>query len=232
MQMMEEQLFTVIKGDNKCDYQKFNLRHSEDTVFSYLEDCAIHGIARDGYFIIDSNLFYEKNLKIVLDGYCYTIPKSICKFISCDLLEKHQLSIGYIDNFASVISSGEQHFARIAEFKNKIIDAQLTCSKDFLRTIYFYLKNRQSENQMLINKEIIQIMLGDVIIHFKSALQHREQAIHSSKKICAENQSSAMLEIKKANHILAKLYGGRSFLSENIIEMIMIFEYFRSIYFD
>jgi len=233
IQVIEDQLKTtaLLNDNNDFGYQKFNLRVGDHDVFQYLDECGIDGIARDGYVILDKNTLCDDHLDIVVDDHCYVILKSKAKFISCNLLEKHNLAIGYIENVSNSIFSSAHSLANLNQFKNKIIDLQLNWSKEFLSDVYIHLKNRRSENQMLINKEIIQAMLGDVMIHIKSASQHRKQANHLNKST-EEDQSLAITEIKRANHILAKLHGGRSFLSGNVIEMMMIFEYFRNIYFD
>lgn len=230
----EDQLKTVtlLHDNNEWKYNKFNLRASDETVFHYLEELGMDGIVRDGYVILNKYSLHAENLKLVIEDHSYLVAKSECKFISCDLLEKHHIAIGYIENKPTHIFANTQNIAYLNLFKNKIIDLQIKWSREFLNEAYVHLKNRRSENQMLINKEIIQTMLADVMIHIKSAAVHRQHTNTLTLASIEEDQSLAIMEIKKANHLLAKLYGGRSFLTGNVVEMIMVFEYFRNIYFD
>ncbi len=213
--------------DNKFGYRRFSLRQSGMEPFHYLDDLNIDAILRDGYFIFHSAAMQKENLSVISGEYGFTLNKAACKFINCDLLNKHQLSIGCSVTALDPMHANHDYLNYVIQFKNKVLDAQLSWTMEFLNAIYSHLKNRHSAKNTLINKEIIQVMLADVLVHIESAKQHR---MINSPDI-AENQLLAVKELKAANQILAKLYGGRSFLAGNMVEMIMIFEYFRDIYF-
>ncbi len=220
-----------LMDDNEFGYQRFSFRQTGIELFQDLEDLKIDAIMHDGYFILHHTSIQKTQLSVISGEYGFNLDKASCKFINCELLNKHQLSIGYCVNSLDPIYSNPDYFTHIENFKRGVVDAQLYWTTEFLNAIYSHLKNRQSAKNALINKEIIQVMLADVLVHIKSAKQYQEQIVNLNRVDIAANQLLAVKELKAANQILAKLYGGRSFLAGNVVEMIMIFEYFRDIYF-
>jgi hypothetical protein len=217
--------------DNEFGYRRFSLRQSGMEAFYYLDDLGVDAIMHEGYFIVHNATMQKEYLSVISAEHGFTLNKSTCKFINCELLNKHQLSIGCCVATINPAHANHEYLNYFVNFKNKALDAQLYWTTEFLNSIYSHLKNRQSAKNALINKEIIQAMLADALLHIESAKRHREYTEKTGEYDLADNQLLAIKELKAANQILAKLYGGRSFLAGNVVEMIMIFEYFRDIYF-
>lgn len=90
----------------------------------------------------------------------------------------------------------------------------------FLDYIFDHLSHRESENKKLINHEIIKILIGEIITYL--------EAINIAIK--NKNMDYIANDIRSACDGLAKLAGGRAFLSKNVIEMMWTFEIINQIY--
>ncbi len=222
---------TVQYDTTDLNPQRFNLKECEYKLSQYCSIKDIDGIAYDNYFIAPKTVTEKQELFVVDHETCFRVNKANFKFAKCTLLEKHDLVMGNYVEKLEIINTSTDYRHYLHEFKNIIIDVKLFWTVEFLNIISHYLKNRRSASSMLIHKEVIQTMLGDAIVHIKAAEQYRHFAKDISLESIAEYQLFSMKELRSAAHLLAKLHGGRSFLSGNVIEMMMIFEYFRNIYF-
>ncbi len=233
MKSTKKSLETVAASVDKGDlgYHRFNLNFNNEQLFKLCEDQGVDSIICGNYFILHKNALTRETLTLISDQYCYKVKQETCRFIKCTLLEKHQLKIGYCETLFEMIFSEHNQIDILIKFKKMIIDIQLCWATEFLNIVYDYLKNRKTAQHTLINKEIIQVMLGNVVIHIKAATDYKIRSEQSQSNEKKDYQLRAINELKTANQLLAKLHGGRAFLSGNIVEMIMVFEYFRDIYF-
>lgn len=216
---------------NEMKYQLFNLKECENKLLQYLQTKKIDGIACDKYFIISNVMLNKSELLIIDNENCYRINKSHCKFANCELLNRHGLVMGSYENIFDLVEEKKEYLTYLIDLKNTIIDIELYWVVEFLKIVYEHLKNRKSAKTNLINNDAIQIMLGDVVVHTKLAEQYRNFTRDFHTENINNYQLLAIKELRLATHLLAKLNGGRSFLVGNVVEMMMIFEYFRDIYF-
>lgn len=221
----------AVCDNNQFSYHQFDFKKYEKKLLHYFNKKDIDGISCDGYFIISSTFLKKDELFIVENQKCYRVKKSHCVFASCKLLGRHELVMGSCREKNALVCSKKEYLNDLIEFKNIIIDIELYWVSEFLKIIHSHLKTRRSNKSNLITHDAIQIMLGDVVIHIKFAEQYRNYTNEFSRDYVHDYQLSAVKELKCATQFLARLHGGRSFLSGNVIEMMMIFEYFRNIYF-
>lgn len=221
-----------VPDDNYHDYNKFHLRDYEEKIFSCREKGLADLVAVNSYFICPKKIA-DKNRFFILDsGQGYVVDKDQCRFAKCQLIDKHNLLMGRFSEAKSASQMDYDNERYLLNLKSAVLAAQLAWSTLFLRSVYGYLKNRKSNQGVLINKEIIQVLIGNVISHIKSAEKFKIMSEDFSREDISESQLLASQEIKSANQILAKLYGGRAFLAGSVVEMMMVFEYFKDIYFN
>lgn len=212
-------------------YQKFDLVAWEEKLFNYCQSKEIDGIAYDKCFILSENLLKKDELSFLDKKNLYLVKKNDCKFENFTLLNKHKLIMGtYADSVRSA-KSNKIFIDYLNEFKNVVLRTQLSWCVRILKIINSYLNNRKSAGTKLGHKEIIQVMLADAINHLKSAEHYLFISNNLSEKNIFEYQFMAAKELFLGAQSLGKLYGGRAFLRGNVIEMMMVFEYFRHIYF-
>ena len=222
---------TVLFKQHESLYKRFHLKNYETKLLQYFYAREIDGIASANYFIIP-NAVAEKNKLMLIDGkYFYRLQKNEYKFSSCDLLNKHGLMIGSFDEAVEVVSFSTDYLIYLVELKNLILDEKLDWITEFLKIIHAHLMNRYVTKQSSLNKEFVGTMMNDVILHINAAEDYRNHAENVFSENIFQCQSMAIRELKLAVQLLAKLYGGRSFLAGSIVEMMMIFEYFRDVYF-
>lgn len=211
--------------------EDFSVFDSVANIFSVGDAKPFDILAFNSYFICEKNIFQDQKCIVVDNGNFYALYKSSCKFVRCRILENNGIVIG--KSIGDEISYGACEFyqSELVHFKNKIVYANLQCAQHFLAAVTQYIESRRAGKTVLVNKELIQVFLADVITHIQTAKQLMSTLSNQSALESFQIQSMVMQELKSGNQLLAKLQGGRAFLSGSIIEMIMIFEYFRDIYF-
>ncbi len=166
-------------------------------------------------------------------GVRYTIRHGEIEFAQNNLLARHDLVVGRFGR-AAVIGkhSALAGTTLLCELRANIISAQQEWLQYFLQEVWRHLISRvSSERDNLGNHQAIQLMLADVLTHIKTAQQALDIVLSENRDAQKAAQLLAMRELRFACHILARLYGGRAFLTGSIIEMIVVFEYFREVYF-
>ena len=143
------------------------------------------------------------------------------------MLGKHDLVMGYFQDTAKLVCTAREYAAYIHEFKNIILDVELFWAIEFLRIIHAHLKSTRLAKTHLVNKKAIHLMIDGAVMHITLAEQYRNYAEDLLAENISDCQLSAVKELRLAAQLLAKLHGGKSFLSGNVVEMMMIFEYFR-----
>ncbi len=214
---------------NALTDQRFNLQACEKKIVTFCQANHLDGVAVDNYFIMPKKLLAKEDWVMIDKENCYRVSQSKCQLASCVLLNKHQLVMGSYEGAGHFLSSDKAYSTALKAFKNIIIEIELYWVMAFSKIIQEHLKNRKFEKSVLINKAV-QVMIDDVMNHIKSAEQYYQEARLNNNTLF-DYQLSAIKELRMAMQLLAKLHGGKSFLSGNVIEMMMIFEYFRDIYF-
>ncbi len=221
----------VIYDNNDYGYKKFNLEACQNKLTRFYQGKYVDGVSKNNYFILSKKVI-EKDEWIFSDGKKkFRVNKEDCAISNFDLLNKHNFVIGSHSNSFELISHEKEYIYCLNEFRNLIIDVDFFWAIELLKTVQDFLKNRRSAKSDLLYKEIIQVMLGDVVMHMKSAEKYRDFSDELWREDVSDYQFMAMQELQKSVLILAKLHGGRSFLTGNVLEMMMVFEYFYDVYF-
>jgi hypothetical protein len=181
-------------------------------------------IGYNRYFICHNWILQGKNFLLTDEKAFFQINKAQCQIVNCTLLNKQQLVMGKFHEEAKSNEKNPMYEYHLIEFKDRILHFQLEWSLHFLKKIYADLKF-VGRNADLIS------FIETVVMHLKRATNIRTYYARLNKDEIAKNQLQAVKDIKIANQMLAKVAGKKAFLPGNILEMIMVFEYFRDIYF-
>jgi len=188
----------------------------DDNLFS----CDILSVNR--YFICPIEKINQKNM-IALDCRAYYhIQKNQIESINDFLIDSYGLSVGH---FISV--TDELHFESgfneiIKKFRLSIIQSWIEQLHHSLDCVWKHLRNRGPALQKIGQQSVVQISIGNVLSHLRAA----EVACNNDNEY-----QLALNECQAATELLARLQGGRAFLSEGAIELTVVFQYFRKIYF-
>ena len=110
-------------------------------------------------------------------------------------------------------------------FSRQLIYEEICCIQYFLRLITIHLESRESEGEKLTNHDNVRILIGKVV----QSIEEIEASLESEILIKPLKQYIANVVRTACNH-LAKLAGGRSFISSSVIEMLCTFEVLNKIY--
>lgn len=226
---METSVVPQVYDDMDFDYKRFNLRDIEEKIYSNNSNSAVDVISSSRYFVAHKKILLKDNLVIADDLTVYSVTKDSCRFAKCYLTEKYSLVIGC---FHEAVLQQEDVSNQLVQFKNNVLDCQFYWTKTFLNTVHQYLQGRRAHHGVLTDKENVQSIVSDVLLHVKAAEQMRSLSNELQPTEVSNCQLEACKELKSANQLLAKLHGGRAFLTGNIVEMMMVFEYFKDIYFN
>lgn len=224
---------SILKNESKR-YVHSNMREYQSIQFSLVD----HGaelfacgepysiLARKKYFMTDQSMA-NKEIKIVNDGEQHVVIPASFQCVNSTLLQKHGLMLGKCDT----LPPGEKMHTYVNELialRNRVIDTNLYWVNLFFENVYSFIQTRYGG---LINKELVRVMMADVVSRLDSVSRLRLLSDNSGCQDVTIAQQLALSDLKSASQMLAKMYGGRAILQGSINEMIMIFEYMRDIYF-
>jgi len=110
----------------------------------------------------------------------------------------------------------------LEKFQFLLVKKFILWPEKYLLMLIDHFKNRLSEGRYLTNHNSIKIQLGEILSHLSLVSEAIKLTNHFSM---------VATEVKTIILKLHKLAGGRSFLKENIVEMLCVFEIVRKIYF-
>jgi hypothetical protein len=175
----------------------------------------------DRYFICHQHQFAKNTLKAVVDGELFLIEKAHCEIFYNALLKKHGLIAGKVlskNAFNKIDEIDQSHYLL---FKIHILNLQFSWVSRCSKWVGEYLKTKSMSQGSLLSQNSVQLLLEKADSYFASA-----------RKLCDErgDHQDIYQELKKANHLLAKLTEGKTLLSANAVEMILVFEFLHEVY--
>jgi hypothetical protein len=189
------------------NYKLFHVKAYLDNVYSNTElgGCII--FSNKGYFAISRERFDQLR------------NKDEFKLLEIERLNQQGIVIGKSNQDQGINNKQIQNFSR------QLVQEEVYWARYFLKLITAHLEGRESEGQKLTNHANVRILIGEVIQYIEEieALLKLEALVESTKKYIAQVIRSA------CNH-LAKLAGGRAFISSSVIEMLCAFEALNKIY--
>jgi hypothetical protein len=184
------------------------------------EDCDV--LAIKNYFITSLNKISLPQIRIVNDGDIFLIRTSHCKILNSSLLNKYNLALGQLVTIPEKQSCN--NFNRhLIHFKNTLIDLKFSRAKHFLEQLMLLWQKRQAT-------AFQQVLLNDVKARMQSLLELKKVAELDANNIIVI-QEMLIKNLKSIMQVISKLYGSRALLSGGVNETIMVFEYFKDIYF-
>lgn len=193
---------------NVENYEPFNFKDKLNSIYFKADKGENYVFSNKGYFAISEDIISKLQNKKAL------IPLEI------EFTKKQGIVIGKINQEQSIIDNGHNRV-----FLKKLIQEEVHCLRYFLNLITAHLNQRVSEGTKLTNHDNVRILIGEVVKFIEEiiALLKLEELTMPTKKYIAQ-------VIRLACNHLAKLAGGRSFISSNVIEMLCTFEALNMVY--
>jgi hypothetical protein len=152
----------------------------------------------------------------------FSFPKKSIQWIENRYVQYAGLKIGKINGIRHPLNREKSHYT-LLDLKRNIVKTHHQCLSYYLENLVIFLKTRATEKGWITHHDHIQIMIAEIIVHLKSI----DSALTNDWSWAMVQQ-----ELKMASQLLAKLGGGRSFLHDNIIELIVIFDHIYNVYFE
>ncbi|OGO92645.1 MAG: hypothetical protein A3F10_00340 [Coxiella sp. RIFCSPHIGHO2_12_FULL_42_15] len=166
----------------------------------------------------------SKEIKIVSRKNYFVSPfycdLSELKYLENSILKDQNIFIG------KFLTSFTHKFDFISEFTKRLMIEEACCVKRFFNFIIDYHEDRVSESRYILQFDHIRILIGEIIV----GIQELEIFI---KNISGFHQNENIYFARRLQNIggmLAKLAGGRAFLSGSIIELLYTFSTINKIY--
>ncbi|MDX1900945.1 MAG: hypothetical protein SFW66_02945 [Gammaproteobacteria bacterium] len=221
----------MLSGVSKIQYEVEAIQmKSKSFIFPeniYSSDILSH----QRYFICHRNLYEAHYLTVLNDENYLTVGHGQVHWIENHLLDSHQLIIGYIKIISDVLHVEIDSSDILTQFRQYLLTYWLNWSRQLLNNIWDHFKNRDNHVHQFTTNTAIQIAIADVLTQ-----QHIVESSIRESSLCLPNlqihhYKNALYALSAASVLLARLYGGRAFLADGVVEMMALLEYFRKIYF-
>lgn len=177
---------------------------------------------RESYTALCNEHFPSKDLQCLSLKGTFIAPKDWLAKQKID----YELADLYPNNNSGLVFGKvgrDENTIDLIRFKRAILKLFLQWQRDFCKWIYQHLSSRIVNGEKVILMTHLQQLIAQLLENFNLLdvlLTQSDESLHSAANLCRIN-----------GNLLMKLPGGRAFLAENVLELVLIYEGFYNVYF-